>query len=177
MSAMNPFQNLTDSLTNVHEELSVEQLELYQAFITKSLEYRKAEEALMSAMNKEDGGDQQTSETLRCIRKVLDDPCYRLSGSECVLLACLYKELEGEDHLETKRINIYLHSYDRKPANTTKIVDQLEKKELIQINSDGLHSHKSYRLTKDGHTSAWSLIERLTESPNSTGSKKLSSLG
>jgi len=176
MSSMNHFQNLTDSLTNVHEELSVEQLELYQAFITKSLEFRKAEEALVSAMNKEDGGDQQTSETLRSIRKVLDDPNYRLSGSECVILACLYKELEGEEHLETKRINIYLHSYERKPANTTKIVDQLEKKELIQINSDGLHSHKSFRLTKNGQANAWSLIERLLENSPSNG-KRLSSLG
>lgn len=177
MSGNNHFSNFTDSLKNAHEELNVEQLELYQAFITKSLEFRKAEEALVSAMNKEDGGDQNTSEKLRSIRSVIDDPSYRLSGSECVLLACLYKELEGEEHLETKRINIWLHSYERKPANTTKIVDQLEKKELIQINSDGLHSHKSYRLTKDGHTNAWSLLERLSESSNNSGGKKLSSLG
>jgi len=147
----------------VHEELSVEQLELYQEFITKSLAFRKAEEALMSAMDLEDGGDQKTSETLKTIRRVLDDPSYRLSGSECVLLACLYKELEGEEHVETKRINIYLHSYDRKPANTTKIVDNLEKKDLIKIKSDGLHSHKMYCLTKDGQNNAWSLINRLSE--------------
>ncbi len=177
MSGNNHFQNFTDSLTNVHEELSVEQLELYQAFITKSLEFRKAEEALVSAMNKEDGGDQNTSEHLRSIRVIVDNPTYRLSGSECVLLACLYKELEGEEHLETKRINIWLHSYERKPANTTKIVDQLEKKALIQINSDGLHSHKSYRLTKDGHSNAWALLDRLSENSSNTGSKKLSSLG
>jgi hypothetical protein len=80
-----------------------------------------------------------------------------------VILACLYKELEGEEHLETKRINIYLHSYDRKPANTTKIVDHLERKNFLKISSDGLHSHKAYRLTKDGQNNAWSLINRLTQ--------------
>lgn len=163
MSDTHNIRNLTHSLTNAHEDLSVEQLELYQAFITKSLEFRKAEEALNSALDKEDGGDQKTSETLRAIRKFLDDPSYRLSGSDCVLLACLYKELEGEEHVETKRINIYLHSYDRKPANTTKIVDHLEKKDLIKINSEGLHSHKMYRLTKEGQACTWTLIDRLTE--------------
>ncbi len=163
MSDSHNFRNLAQSLTNIHEELSVEQLELYQAFITKSLEFKKAEEALLSAMNKEEGGDQRTTETLKSIRRILDDSSYRLSGSDCVLLACLHKELEGEEHLETKRINIYLHSYDRKPANTTKIVDHLEKKNFIQISSDGLHSHKTYRLTKEGQNNAWSLIDRLSK--------------
>ena len=171
MSDTHNFRNLTHSLTNVHEELSVDQLQLYQEFITKSLEFRKAEEALLSAMDLDDGGDQKTSDTLKIIRRVLDDSTYRLSGSECVLLACLYKELEGDEDVETKRINIYLHSYDRKPANTTKIVDNLEKKNLIQISSDGLHSHKNYRLTKEGQNSAWSLIDRLTEDG---GNEKLS---
>ena len=163
MSETHNIRNLTHSLTNVHEDLSVEQLQLYQEFITKSLEFRKAQDALLSAMDGEDGGDQKTSDTLKVIRRILDNPSYHLSGSECVLLACLYKELEGEEHVETKRINIYLHSYDRKPANTTKIVDHLEKKHLIKINSDGLHSHKMYRLTKEGQNSAWSLIDRLSE--------------
>jgi DNA-binding MarR family transcriptional regulator len=162
MTDTHKLRNLSHSLTNVHEDLSVEQLELYQAFITKSLEFKKAEEALLSAMDNEEGGDQKTSEALKTIRRVFDDSSYRLSGSECVLLACLYKELEGEEHVETKRINIYLHSYDRKPANTTKIVDHLEKKNLIKINNDGLHSHKMYRLTKEGQSTAWSLIDRLT---------------
>jgi DNA-binding MarR family transcriptional regulator len=164
MSDSSSIHNLAQSLTNIHTDLSVEQLELYQAFITKSLEFKKAEEALLSAIRKEEGGDQKTTEALKSIRKVLDDNSYRLSGSDCVILACLYKELEGEEHVETKRINIYLHSYDRKPANTTKIVDHLEKRNLIETNSDGLHSHKTYRLTKEGRTNAWSLIDRLSQS-------------
>ncbi len=170
MSDIHNIRNLTHSLTNVHEELSVEQLELYQKFITKSLEFRKAEEALLSAMDLEDGGDQKTSDTLRTIRRSLDNPSHRLSGSECVILACFYKELEGEEYVETKRINIYLHSYNRKPANTTKIVDNLEKKNLIKIKSDGLHSHKMYSLTKEGQNNAWNLIERLSDS---SGNDKL----
>lgn len=164
MSDTHNIRKLTHSLTNVHEELSVKQLELYQEFITQSLAFRKAEEALLSAIDKEDGGDENTSETLRSIRRVLDDPDYRLSGSECVILACMYKGLEGEEHLETKRINIFLHSYERKPANTTKIVDNLEKKDLIEIHSDGLHSHKTYKLSSQGKGNAWSLIERLSQS-------------
>lgn len=173
MSDSHNIRNLTSSLANAHEDLSVEQLELYQEFITKSLEFRKAEEALLSALDSEDGGDQKTSDTLKTIRRILEDTSYRLSGNECVLLACLYKELEGEEALETKRINIYLHSYDRKPANTTKIVDHLEKKKLIKIDSDGLHSHKMYRLTKAGQDNTWTLIQRLTEEG---GSERLSVL-
>lgn len=164
MSDTHHIRKLTHSLTNMHEELSVKQLELYQEFITQSLAFRKAEEALMSAIDQEDGGDESTSETLRSIRGVLDDPGFRLSGSECVLLACMYKELEGEEHLETKRINIFLHSYERKPANTTKIVDNLEKKDLIEIHSDGLHAHKTYKLSSQGKGDAWSLIEKLSQS-------------
>ena len=30
------------------------------------------------------------------------------------------------------------------------------------MNSDGLHSHKMYRLTQRGQASAWSLLERFT---------------
>jgi len=163
-------RNLVNSLTNVHEELSIEQLELYQAFIAKSLEFRKAEEALLSSITREEGGDEQTTDILRSIRHILDEPSYRLSGNDCVLLACYFKLLEEEEHLETKRINIFLHSYDRKPANTTKIVDQLEKKKLIKISSDGLHAHKSYQLTSHGKNAAQDLIQRLN---NENGNEKL----
>jgi len=163
MSDTQNIRSIPQSITSAHEELSVEQLELYQEFITKTLELRKAEEALLSAMNTEEGGDTQTSDTLKIIREILENTSYKLSGSECVILACLHKDLEGEEYVATKRINIYLHSYDRKPANTTKIVDNLEKKNFIQTNSDGLHSHKTYRLTKEGQKHTLALITRLTQ--------------
>jgi len=162
-------KKLTDSLANMHEEMSVEQMRLYQAYVTKSLEMREAEEALRAAIGDEDGEDENIADNLRDIRSVLADQGYRLSGNECVLLACLSKELEGEDYTDTKRINIFLQSYDRKPSNTTKIADGLEKKNLIEMNSDGLHSHKAYKLTQRGHGSAWSLLERFTS--NKSGGK------
>ncbi len=162
MSDTDMSQKLTKSLASLHEEMSVEQMRLYQIYVTKSLEAREAEEALFSSIGEEDGGDELTSETLRHIRSVLDDHSFRLSGNECVLLACLNKDLEGEEYIDTKRINIFLHSLNRKPSNTTKIVDGLEKKNLIEIRSDGLHSHKMYRLTQVGKNNAWSMIERFT---------------
>lgn len=163
MSDSQMIQKLTQSVANLHEELTVEQMRLYQEFVTKSIEAREAQEALLSAMEDHDSSDQNIADQLRDIRKVFSDQDYRLSGNECVLLACLSKELEGEDYIDTKRLNIFLHSFDRKPSNTTKIVDGLEKKKLIEINSDGLHSHKMYRLTQRGQGSAWSLLERFSQ--------------
>ena len=52
--------------------------------------------------------------------------------------------------MDTKRINILLDSFGRKPSNTTKIIDTLEKKALLEIRSDGLHSHKTFCLTHKG---------------------------
>ena len=157
-------KKISQSLASLHEDMSVEQMRLYQIFVTKSLEAREAEEALFSAIGDDDSEDKDIAANLRNIRNVLADQGYRLSGNECVLLACLSKELEGEDYTDTKRINIFLQSYERKPSNTTKIADGLEKKKLIEINSDGLHSHKMYRLTQRGQGSAWSLLERFTSS-------------
>ncbi len=146
----------------MHEQMSIEQMRLYQAFVTKSLEAREAEEALCAAMGQEEGGDTDTSEALCDIRQVLVDEKFRLSGSECVLLACLSKQLEGEDFTDTKRINILLHSFNRKPSNTTKVVDGMEKKGLLEIRSDGLHAHKMYCLTNRGQRHVTSLLERLS---------------
>ncbi|MFK7910066.1 MAG: hypothetical protein AB8F34_05630 [Akkermansiaceae bacterium] len=142
--------------------MSVEQMRLYQAYVTKSLEAREAEQALQIAMEQDEGGDAHTSEALGSVRRVLADQKFRLSGNECVLLACLSKRLEGEDFTDTKRINILLHSFSRKPSNTTKVVDSLEKKEFLEIRSDGLHAHKMYCLTDRGQHHVWALLERLT---------------
>ncbi len=161
---------LTESVMQMHQEMSVDQMRLYQAFVTKSVEAREAEEALRVAMDQEDGGDTHTSETLCDLRRLLADQNFRLSGSECVLLACLSKRLEGEEFTDTKRINILLHSFNRKPSNTTKVVDGMEKKELLEIRSDGLHAHKMYCLTDRGQRHVWALLERL---PGSNSSDRL----
>ena len=154
-------QKLADSVARMGDQMSIEQMRLYQQYVTKSLEAREAQEAFMMAVDEEAGGDLQTSECLQGIRRVLGDLKYRLSGSESVLLACLAKALEGEDCVDTKRLNIVLHSYGRKPANTTKIVDALEKKSLMQIRSDGLHAHKLFRLTRAGEDRARDLLSEL----------------
>ena len=152
---------LTNALEQMHQEMSVEQMRLYQAYVTKSLEAREAEEALRVAMGENEGGDVMTSEALGDIRRILVDQRFRLAGSECVLLACLSKRLEGEDFTDTKRINILLHSFDRKPSNTTKVVDSLEKKGFLEIRSDGMHAHKMYCLTNMGQNHVQALLERL----------------
>ena len=77
------------------------------------------------------------------------------------MLACMAKALEGEEYVDTKRLNILLHSYGRKPSNTTKIVDTLEKKFSMEIKSDGLHAHKLFRLTHRGEERAKDLLAQL----------------
>ena len=161
MSEANIMQKLADSVSKMSDQMSIEQMRLYQNYVTKSLEAREAEEAFMIAVDQEAGGDLQTSQYLQDIRQVLADLTYRLSGSESVLLACLTKALEGEEHLDTKRLNILLHSYERKPANATKIVDALEKKAWLQIRSDGLHAHKLFRLTRAGEDRARELLAQV----------------
>jgi DNA-binding MarR family transcriptional regulator len=163
MSESHLMQKLADSVAKMSDQMSIEQMRLYQEYVTKSLEAREAQEAFMMAVEDETGADLVTSERLQNIRRVLADLKYRLSGSECVLLACLAKALEGEDYVDTKRLNILLHSYDRKPSNTTKIVDTLEKKSWLEIRSDGLHAHKLFRLTRGGEDHAGDLLVRLIQ--------------
>lgn len=161
MSEADIMQKLASNVSKMSDQMSIEQMRLYQTYVTKSLEAREAEEAFMMAVDEEAGGDLHTSKSLQDTRAVLSDLKYRLSGSESVLIACHAKALEGEEHMDTKRLNILLHSYNRKPANTTKIVDALEKKAWMEIRSDGLHSHKLYRLTRRGEDRARELIDQL----------------
>ena len=95
MSEANIMQKLADSVSKMSDQMSIEQMRLYQNYVTKSLEAREAEEAFMVAVDQEAGGDLQTSQYLQDIRQVLVDLTYRLSGSESVLLACLTKAREG----------------------------------------------------------------------------------
>lgn len=144
--------------------MSVEQMRLFQAYVTKTLEAKEAEEAFRAAADLEGSRDDLNKELLQDIRGILDDPGYRLSGTESVLLAGYIKLLEGEDFTDTKRINILLHYHGRKPSNTTKIVDTLEKKRLMEIHSDGMHAHKTYRLTSAGEQNARDLMSGLVRS-------------
>lgn len=157
-------QKLAKSTAEMSDQMSVEQMRLFQAYVTKTLEAKEAEEAFFSAANLEEDSDVETSVVLREIRHVLEDQKYRLSGSESVLLASMTKLLEGEEYADTKRINIMLASYARKPSNTTKIVDILEKKSLMEIRSGGLHAHKTFRLTREGEAQAKTILAQLGES-------------
>ena len=163
MSEANIMQKLADSVSKMSDQMSIEQMRLYRDYVAKSLEAREAQEAFMMAVEEVAGGDMETSQCLQEIREVLADLAYRLSGSECVLLACFAKLLEGEEFVDTKRLNILLHSYSRKPSNTTKIIDALEKKAWLEIRSDGLHAHKLFRLTRRGEERARDLLVQVNQ--------------
>jgi len=163
MSDSHFMQDLAHAVSRMSDQMSVEQMRLYQQYVSKSLEAREAQEAFMTAVEQELGGDTDTTECLQGIRRAMEDSRCRLSGTESVLLACLTKSMEGEEYADTKRLNILLHSYGRKPSNTTKIIDIMEKKSWLEIRSDGLHAHKSFRLTREGHEHAKSLLARLDQ--------------
>ena len=63
--------------------------------------------------------------------------------------------------LESKRINIFLDSFGRKPANSTSIVDKLGARGAVPIEADGLHAHKKFRLTGQGRQEAMEIVGRL----------------
>jgi|TARA_B110000908_G_scaffold168059_1_gene222196 hypothetical protein len=163
-------QKLAKSVAEMSDQMSIEQQRLYTEYVTKSLEAREAEEAFFAAAEIETTSDSKVADTLRDIRGILQDQKYRLSGSEAVLLASMSKLLEGDEYLDTKRLNILLHSFDRKPSNTTKIVDTLDKKSLMETRSDGLHSHKTFRLSRRGEDQVSDLLAQLNRS---TGSDRL----
>ena len=72
-----------------------------------------------------------------------------------------YLHEEGNEMLESKRINIFLDSFGRKPANSTSIVDKLGAKGAVTIEADGLHAHKKFRLTGAGQEEAMEIVGRL----------------
>ncbi|MDB4055776.1 hypothetical protein N9496_07305 [Akkermansiaceae bacterium] len=78
MSEANIMQKLADSVSKMSDQMSIEQMRLYQNYVTKSLEAREAEEAFMIAVDQEAGGDLQTSQYLQDIRQVLVDLTCRL---------------------------------------------------------------------------------------------------
>lgn len=170
VSESNLMQKLAVATDEMSDEMSVEQMRLFQAYVTKALEAKEAKEAFRAAANLESDADLQTSETLREIRITLEDQNIRLSGSESVLLASYHKLLEGDEHLDTKRINIFLHSFDRKPSNSTKIVDILSRKNLIESRSDGPHAHKTFSLTRAGEDQVRGLLVQLQ---GSAGTERL----
>ena len=155
-------QKLAGMAHDMSDQMSAEQLRLYQELVTKKYEMKLAEEAFMAAANLEAADDKRVGKTLWSIREVLEDKQFRLSGTEAVMLASYHKHLEGDEDLDTKRLNLLLQSFDRKPANTTKIIDTLAKKKHMETRSDGMHSHKVFCLTSHGQSQAQSLLADLS---------------
>jgi len=161
MSEQDIMQKLAGVAQEMSDQMSAEQLRLYQEFITKKYEMKLAEDAFMSAANLESSEDKRLGEELRAIRQVLENKDIRLSGTDAVMLASYHKLLEEDRELDTKRLNLFLQSFDRKPANTTKIVDTLAKKKLMETQSDGMHSHKTFGLTPSGQSQSQDLVANL----------------
>ena len=154
-------QNLANVTAQMSSDMSIEQMRLLQDLVTKSLELKEAQAAFDAAIELEGAGDSRVSASLKEVREFLEEEGLRLSGSESVLLACYGKRLEGEDWMDTKRLNILLGSFGRKPSNTTKIVEILAKKGLVEVDSEALHAHKTYQLTGSGVREVTSLVEEL----------------
>lgn len=163
-----PEQDILRKLANLtaemSDQMSAEQLSLFSEMMAKKVELKRAEEAFMALVNMETDEDEHTSESLRSIRQIFENLSYRLSGTETVLLATYYKHLEGNEETDTKKLNVLLHSHKRKPANTTKIVDTLAKKKLMETRSDGMHSHKTFYLTTLGERQAENVLRKLVSS-------------
>jgi len=158
MSEHDIMHKLAQMTHEVSNKMSVEQLRLYQELITKKYEMKVAEDAFMAALDLEEVEEMKTGEILNAIRKVLEDQVVRLSGTEAVILACYHKHLEGDKDLDTKRLNLFLQSFGRKPANTTKIIDTLDKKRLVEKLSHAAHSHKTFSLTPSGQDRGQELL-------------------
>lgn len=140
-------------------QLSLEEVKHFQAVAAKIVE---AKEQIVAAQ--EGSGevrDREAAGALREVRTYLEDEGLALSGPEVVLLAAFCKHQEGAEVLDTKGVNILLDSYERKPSNTTSIVEKLVKKGLITLEDAGLHAHKSFQLTSTGRQAAWDLVGRL----------------
>lgn len=163
MAARYESQNLVGEALKISEGMSIEQIRLYADFLAKEVEMREARMAFETAIESEVSVESRAVASLKEVRGYLGDEALRMSGSEGVLLACYSKQLEGEEWMDTKRLNILLGSFDRKPSNTTKIVEILAKKEWIEVDSEGLHAHKTYRLTRGGEREVRDLLDELRD--------------
>ncbi len=147
--------NLADGLWS----LSVEELQEFGGVIEKILEAKKA--VLLAEERSTEAGDKAVAQSFREIRDYLQDPRMEMSGPEAVILGSFYMHEDGHDSLDSKRLNIFLDSYDRKPANSTSIVDKLNSRGILRVDDDGLHSHKKFRLTSKGREESIELLSRL----------------
>lgn len=106
-------------------------------------------------------GDRAVAKGLEELREFLRDGQVDLSGPEAVILASYSMHEEGQDWLDSKRLNIFLDSYHRKPANSTSIVEKLGARQVVNVEDGGPHTHKKFQLTPKGREEAVKLIATL----------------
>lgn len=147
--------NLADELWT----LSLHELEHFRGVIDKILD---AKQELAEAEGRiSDTQDRETAMALKEVRAYLEDASVKLSGPESVVLASYYLHEEGSEWLESKRVNILLDSYDRKPANATSIIDKLIGRGVMILEEGRPHAHKKFQLTKAGREEAWEVVARV----------------
>ncbi len=155
MSGESRISNLADHLW----KLNLEELKHFGGVIEKII---AAKRAIADAEERStEAGEREAAQGIRELRGYLEDRKVELSGPEAVILGSYYLHEEGNEMLESKRLNIFLDSYGRKPANSTSIVEKLGARGAVAIEADGLHSHKKFRLTAEGREEAMEIVGRL----------------
>ena len=155
MSGSSKIGNLADGLWH----LSVVELKAFRGVIEKILAAKEAVE--QAEERSSELGDRAAAKGIREVREYLEDPAVDLSGPEAVMLGSYYMHEEGHESLDSKRLNIFLDSYDRKPANSTSIVEKLSVRGVVSVEDDGPHTHKKFRLTTKGREESLELLGRL----------------
>ena len=147
--------------------LSVEELRNFQEVLTKIL---VAKEAVAEAEGlASDSEDRATAVALKETRTYLGNLDIKLSGPESVILASYHLHEEGSEWLESKRLNILLDSYERKPSNSTSVIDKLIARGLMELEEGRPHSHKKFQLTEAGKEEAWDILARVRSELKGSG--------
>lgn len=147
--------NLADGLWH----LSVAELKAFRGVIEKILAAKEAVEAAEERST--EVVDRAAAKGFREIREYFEDAAVDLSGPEAVILGSYYMHEDGHDSLDSKRLNIFLDSYDRKPANSTSIVEKLSARGAVKVDDGGPHTHKKFHLTAQGRQEAVNLLGNL----------------
>ena len=155
MNESSRIANLADGLWN----LSVVELKEFRGVIEKILAAKEAVE--LAEERSSEVGDRAVAKGFKEIREYLEDTAVELSGPEAVILGAYYMHEEGHESLDARRLNIFLDSYERKPANTTSIVEKLGVRDVVYVEDGGPHTHKKFRLTAKGREEAVELLGRL----------------
>lgn len=139
--------------------LSLEELRHFQGVIEKIL---AAKEELAEVEGRvTESEDRASALLLKETREYLGEAKVKLSGPESVVLASYHLHEEGSEWLESKRVNILLDSYDRKPANSTSIIDKLIARGVMELEEGRPHAHKKFQLTEKGREEAWETLARV----------------